>query len=113
MAVACDFMYDEFSDRLLISRNLNEKIVGSIRIFNLTIDFTTKNKIANIEIKNVSEYLKSIEINPKILNHLTSTKLMLKQCREGYLIYFILESNSNTERIPCNIQSSNIPELVI
>jgi len=106
MAKKCEFMYDKFSDRLMISsKKPEDKIIGSIRTLNIIIDFTTKNKIANIEIKKVSDYLKSIDINPEILINLSEANLMFKSCRDGYLIYFILKSDSQTERIPFNIQS--------
>lgn len=108
----CSFMYDNFSDRLMIScKKDSEVIVGSIRVLNLNIDFTQENKIANIELRKASDYIKSLGLNPKILNNLTNAQLMFKQCRDGYLIYFILQSKNKTERIPYNIQARKIPVL--
>ncbi|MFH1585314.1 MAG: hypothetical protein ABIB79_00925 [archaeon] len=113
MAVECDFMYDSFSDRLLISRKREgDKVVGSIGILNLVIDFTGDNRVANVELKGASKYLKSLDIDPSILDKLTGAKLMLKQCRDGYLISFILSSGDITERIPYNVQSQKVPVLV-
>ena len=100
------FLYDEFSDRLLISNLKNkEKVSGSVAILNLTIDFTNDSKIANIEIKHVSEYLRSIDIDPSILKNLDEAKISLKQLRNGYMIYFLLKQGNKIERIPYNVQT--------
>lgn len=112
MTKKCSFMYDDFSDRLMIScKKSSDKVAGSVRVLNLIIDFTSDNKIANIELKKASDYLKSLHLNPEILNELTDASLMFKQCRDGYLIYFILKTNEKIERIPYNIHSVNIPIL--
>ena len=51
------FMYDKDLDRLMIFNKLkaDEKVYGSVNILNLTLDITTKNRIANIEIRDISE----------------------------------------------------------
>lgn len=105
-------MYDDFSDRLMIScKKDSDVVIGSIRVLNLNIDFTSNNKIANVELRKASDYIKSIGLNPKILNNLIDAQLMFKQCRDGYLIYFILQGKDKTERIPYNIQSPKMPLL--
>ncbi len=65
------FMYDEDLDRLMIFNTLSkdEKVQGSANILNLILDITTKNRIANLEIKNVSDYLKSVGHNLDILKN--------------------------------------------
>lgn len=109
MSKDCSFMYDDFSDRLLIScKKPNEKISGSVRFLNTTLDFTSNNKIANVEIKKVSDYLKSLEFNPKILDKITDAKIMFKTCRDGYLISFIIKAGKDIARIPFNIPSKKI-----
>ena len=106
------FMYDDFSDRLMIScKRKNDVIKGSIKILNLVLDFTADNRIANIELKNASDYIKSLGFKEDILKNLTDARLLFKQCRDGYLIYFILQSGKQTERIPYNIHSKEIPVL--
>lgn len=99
------FMYDENLDRLMIFNNIkeNEAVSGSVNILNLVIDFTTNNKIANIEIKNVTEYLKSLNINPKILDKLTNARIRLTQMRGGFLLQFLLYCNKEVEMVPFNI----------
>jgi len=100
----CVFMYDDFSDRLFIScKKDSDKIYGSVRVLNLTIDFTADNMPVNIEIREVSKYLESIGSDSKILNKLTNAEFVFQQKRDGYLIYFILYSGKYVERIPYNI----------
>ena len=104
MEKKCKFHYDDFSDRLFIScRDENEKVYGSVRVLNLTIDFTTENKAVGVEIVQASKYLESLCINPDILNKLTSAELVFEQIRDGYLIYFILHAGNQIERVPYNI----------
>jgi len=102
----CSFMYDDFSDRLMIScKKDSDVVIGSVRVLNLNIDFISGNKIANIELRKASDYIESLGLDPKILNNLTNAQLMFKQCRDGYIIYFILQTKDKTERIPYNIYS--------
>jgi len=100
-----NFMYDEMSDRLFISCKKDDDIVyGSVRVFNIALDFTTDDRIVNVEIKNVSEYLEELSINPDTLKNLKNVKLVSKKYREGYLLYFILETQQGImERVPFNI----------
>jgi uncharacterized protein YuzE len=98
------FMYDDFSDRLMIaSRKKDEVIAGSVRVLNLILDITSAGRIANIELTKASKYLESIGIDPKILNNITAAEIVVKQQRDGYLIYFLLHSGAKTERVPYNI----------
>lgn len=100
------FMYDDFSDRLLIScKDKNEAVLGSARVLNLIITFTTNNKVVGIELKNASKYLASLKINPEILNKLTNAEIVFQQQRDGYLICFILYAGEKVERIPYNVIS--------
>lgn len=103
------FMYDEFSDSLMIF-NLKNKdpVIGSVNVLNLIIDLTANSKIANIEIKHISEYLKQLEINPEILYLLDSVDICLTQLRNGFLIYFLLKYDNKITRIPYNIQTKDI-----
>lgn len=99
------FMYDEDLDRLMIFNNLkeDEKVYGSVHILNLIFDITAKNRIANIEIRNVSEYLKSIGKNPDVLKMLNSAKINIIQISGGFIIQIILAGLNKTEEIPYTI----------
>ena len=99
------FMYDEDLDRLMIFNNLkeDEKVYGSVHILNLVLDITTKNRVANIEIRDVSEYLKSIGKDSNILNALNSAKINILQVRGGFVIQIILAGLNKIEEIPYTI----------
>jgi len=106
-------MYDDFSDRLLIScKKSGEKVTGSIKFLNLNIDIGSTNKILNVELKKASNFLKSLKVNPDILNNLKEANLIINTCRDGYLIYFVLKTEDRVERIPYNIQSVKTPILL-
>ncbi|MBI2629906.1 hypothetical protein HYW76_02300 [Candidatus Pacearchaeota archaeon] len=99
------FMYDEELDRLMIFNSLkdDEKVYGSVHILNLVLDITTKNRIANLEIRNVSGYLKSIEKDPSILKMLDSARINVLQVRGGFIIQIMLAGLNKTEEIPYTI----------
>lgn len=108
------FMYDDFSDRLMIaSKKKDEVIAGSVKVLNLVLDITPAGRIANIELTNASKYLESIGINPRILNELTSAEIVIKQQRDGYLIYFLLCSGTKMERIPYNILTEKASSCIV
>lgn len=99
-----NFFYDSFSDRLLVScKKEGDRIAGSIKILNVTLDITTDNRIVNVEIKRTSEFLSTLKINPAMLDNLKKARLVVRRYNNGYLIYFFLETNKVTERIPFNI----------
>ena len=50
-----------------------------MRILNLTLDFTTDNRVVNIELRGASKYLESLGINPEILNNLTGAEIVVRQ----------------------------------
>jgi len=107
------FMYDPDLDSIMIFNKINddEKVYGSVKILNLIFDLTTKNRIANIEIKNVSDYLKSIEKNPEILNNLKSARINVNQVRGGFIMQIILTGENKTENIPYTIPTEE--EIII
>ena len=98
-------MCDEDLDKLMIFNTIgdSERIYGSVNILNLVLDITTKNRIANIEIRNVSDYLKSIEKDSNILKTMDSAKINIVQVRGGFLIQIMLIGLNKIERIPYTI----------
>jgi uncharacterized protein YuzE len=100
-----NYFYDEFSDRFMIScKKSDEKVVGSVRVLNVTIDFASNGKIVNVEIRNISDYLSSLGLSSNVLTDLEDAQLMFKQYRDGYVLYFILKpKHGNIERIPFNV----------
>ena len=107
MKTKSSFMYDDFSDRLLISNKTDKDVIkGSVRILNLILDFNTENKIINIELRKASDYLNSIKIDPIVLKNLKNAEIVFKQCRDGILFYFVLTTKQDVIRVPYNIRSS-------
>lgn len=100
-----NFMYDENLDRLMIfnKKNDDEIVYGSVKILNLILDVTDKNRIANIEIRNVSEYLISMEKNPNILKSLKNAKININQIRGGFIIKIILIGEESSDKIEYTI----------
>ncbi len=98
------FFYDNISDRLMITcKKENEKVSGSARVLNVTLDLTSEGKIVNVEIRNVSEYLNNIGVNSKLLDNLKDAELISKKYNNGYMIYFILKTDTIIEKIPFNL----------
>jgi hypothetical protein len=99
------FMYDEDLDKIMIFNELDEgdEIYGSTKIFNLVLDFTKTNKIANVEIRNVSEYLESLGMSSGILDDLESTEILLDHLDGGFLLTVLLRSNGVVYRVPFSI----------
>lgn len=104
----CVFHYDDFSDRLFISRKeKSDVIAGSIRMLNVILDITTDNRVANVELLDASEYLSSLGINPRVLSKLTDAEISFKTIRNGYLIAFILKLGKKVVAVPYNIHTEN------
>lgn len=98
------FFYDDFSDRLMITcKRENEKVSGSVRVLNVTLDLTSEGKIVNVEVRNISEYLNNIGVNSKLLDNLKDAELISKKYNNGYMIYFILKTDKIVEKIPFNL----------
>jgi|SRR3989344_4505530 len=107
------FIYDELSDSLMIfNRNNKDKVDSSVRVLNLIIDMTKESGIANVEIRNVSDYLNVVGINPNILNRLENAEISIKKLSNGYIIYFMLKHDNKTERIPYNIITEGKPSIL-
>jgi hypothetical protein len=103
------FIYDEYLDRLAIFNTLkdNEKIEGSVNILNLIIDITSNNRIANIEIIDVSEFFQSLEIDPIILQQLEEARIVVNQIRGGFLLKILLRYGDKTLSVPISLPTEN------
>lgn len=102
------FMYDEDLDRLIVFNNLkeDEKVYGSVNMLNLILDITNKNRIANIEIRNISDYLLSLDKNVELLKELTEVKINIQQVRGGFLMNILLITKNKIEKIPYPIATA-------
>ena len=96
--------YEPQFDRLSIAGKTNsDKVVGSVRLLNVILDFNMENKVVNAELLKASQYLESIGIDSKILNKAKEGDLVFKKFRNGYEIIFILKTNKESVSIPYNI----------
>ena len=108
------FMYDDFSDRLMIATKKEvEVIAGSVRILNTVLDFTAEGRIANIELFEISDYLESMGISSSILNKITGAEFSFRLIRNGYLIMVLLKNGKKIERIPYNIHLPNKNQILL
>ena len=107
-------MYDEMSDRLMISsREENEVIEGSVRLLNIIFDLTIENRVANIELLNASDYLDSLDIDSSILTNLVGAEFVIKKAQYGYLISIVLRSPRAVARVPYNIHLPSEKEVIL
>lgn len=96
--------YDENYDKLMIAgKSDSDVMAGSVRILNIILDFNTKNQVVNAELLHASEYLKSIDMDPEVLNNITTGNLVFRQLRNGYEIVFVLKLKNKTVAIPYNV----------
>jgi len=96
-----NFDYDEISDSLMISRKqADEKVQGSAEIGNLILDFTSSGKIVNVEFQRISKFLEMINLNPKILNELTSVDLIVQKQKDAISLFAVLKTPSLQQPIP-------------
>lgn len=109
-----NFLYDDFSDRLMIScKGDSDRVHGSIRILNLILDIGEDNRVVNIELLDASKYLASLGIDSSILNRLTGAELSFTTIRNGYLIAFLLKAGKKTVPVPYNIQMPTSKQVMI
>ena len=72
------FHYDEYGDSLIISnRQENEKVRENFEVGDIIFSLTGKGKIVSIEIRAVSSFLESCNINPNILKNIKKVSLKI------------------------------------
>ena len=73
-----NFSYDEYSDSLIVSnRQENEKVRENFEVGDIIFSLTGKGKIVSIEIRAVSSFLESCNINPNILKNIKKVSLKI------------------------------------
>ena len=103
-----NFSYDEYSDSLIISnRQENEIVKSNFEIGDIIFSLTGKGKIVSIEIRGVSSFLESCNIDPKILSVAHDIELQITPKRGAI---FLLLKIISTEKE--HIISKNIPLVV-
>jgi len=102
------FHYDEYGDSLIISnRQENEIVKRNFEIGDIIFSLTGKGKIASIEIRGVSSFLESCNIEPKILKLADNIELQIVPKRGA--IFLLLKIIAREQE---HILSKSIPLVV-
>ena len=73
-----NFSYNEYSDSLIVSnRQENKKVRENFEVGDIIFSLTGKGKIVSIEIRAVSSFLESCNINPNILKNIKKVSLKI------------------------------------
>jgi len=73
-----NFSYNEYSDSLIVSnRQENKKVRENFEVGYIIFSLTGKGKIVSIEIRAVSSFLESCNINPNILKNIKKVSLKI------------------------------------
>ena len=97
--------YDKDSDDLIISnREENEVVRKNFMFDDFIISVAGSGKIVGLEIRNVSEFLKNSDVDPRILEKLKSATLTVIPKKDfifiGITFIFIDKTHVFTKKIP-------------
>ena len=84
------FSYDEYSDSLLVSiRNENEIVKDNYEVGDIIFSLSEEGKILGVEIRAVSNFLESCEIDSAILKNVKNIELKVIPRRE--MLFLVLK----------------------
>ena len=102
------FHYDEYSDSLIVSnREENEIVKRNFEIGDIIFSLSEKGKIVGIEIRGISSFLESCNINPSILKDMNNIELQILPKRGAIFLLLKIETLEGN-----HILSKNIPLVV-
>jgi uncharacterized protein YuzE len=102
------FSYDEYSDSLIVSnRQENEAVKNNFEVGDIVFSLTGKGKIVAVEIKEVSSFLESCNINPSIIRCLSDVELRIIPKRETIFLALTIKFLEGEM-----VVSKNIPMVV-
>lgn len=88
-----NFSYDDYSNSLIISnRQENEIVRENFEIGDIIFSLTGKGKIVSIEIRGISSFLESCNINLEILEKAKNISFGVKPKNNSLFIMMIIES---------------------
>lgn len=88
-----NFMYDDFSDRLMIfSNDENEKVKDNYVFGDFVISLTEGGKVVGLEIIGISEILRDYDVDPRILDNMKNVELKVIPRNGAIYIFFNIES---------------------
>lgn len=98
------FDYDEYSDSLIISnRNEDEVVKSNFEVGDIIFSLTGKGKIVAVEIRGLSSFLESCDIDSKIIENLKNVELNIVPKKDTIFILIKVESINRNEIIMKNI----------
>ncbi len=88
-----NFMYDDFSDRLMVfNKDKNEKVDDNHIFGDFIVSLSESGEVVGLEIIGISDVLKEYDIDSSILNNLKNVELKAVSRKGVIYIYFNLES---------------------
>lgn len=103
-----NYSYDKYSDSLIISmRKENEKVRENFEIGDIIFSLTGNGKIASIEIRGVSYFLESCNINPEVLKNIKSISFEVSKRFESLFIIIKIEGFENDKFLKAIVPMSN------
>ncbi len=100
---ACRFLYNDLDDNLLIScKQENENVKERFGFGDFIFSLTGRGKIVGVQILNASKVFSEYNLDPKLLNQLKSTNLIIakKNNSLAIAITFAYKISSKEGRIP-------------
>ncbi len=96
-------VYDDFTDRFLVSnKKKNDKVMGSVVIGDFVIDLTKEGKVAGLEIKHFSKWLKQSQIDAEI-SEIVDAKISVNYKSDSLIIVLFIKFDEIEKRIPIHI----------
>lgn len=100
--------YDKDYDSLILSqKEANERVKKNFMFDDVIISLTGSGKIVSIEIRDVSNFLKELGFNPKILDSMTDAIIDIKPKKDFLFIGFQIYCGS--PHIEQRVPVANIP----
>lgn len=88
-----NFHYDEYSDSLIVSNREEKEIVKrNFEVGDIIFSLTGKGKIVSIEIRGVSSFLESCNINSAILKNAKNIELQILPKRGAIFLLLKIEA---------------------
>jgi uncharacterized protein YuzE len=107
------YIYDEFIDSIVISsKKAADKVKGSVKIGDIIIDITTKGKVAGLEVRHFSDWLKRLNVKNNV-KKLTAAEISVTYKADGLIILVYLKFDKEEEsRLPIYI-STETPKMAV
>ena len=100
-----NFIYDKDYDNLIISnKQENEKVENNYIFGDFIISIAGNGKVVSLEILQVSNYLKKIGFDPKIMENIQNIELMVEAERDyvqvSFQIFSLLKQGIDRKLVP-------------